>query len=326
MLRSLLPCFATVSLLTLGFLAAPHSHAATLFFVGQNTGNGGAANNYGWNDAGGENVWATSPGGTGTQSTTQSGNDYIVDGDDSTATLRANDATFNGDSLTVQDGGLMRFDGNAVRTVNLIYNNNGGSGDQLVGGNNVGLAGSLDVVGNGATFNLGSTTGFTISSAMSGAGNLRFRTTNNNTSEVGFSSNATDGFTGVLTVGQTSINRADIDLSFDYDINTPGFTLSLIDGETTGNAQLNLDRTLAFQDVFVGGTSNSGSIDDGTADGIELADGSYSWADLDAAGYGSYFIDNGGTLLVAVPEPSSVSLLGAGLLFASFFHRRRRSA
>lgn len=109
-------------------------------------------------------------------------------------------------------------------------------------------------------------------------------------------------------------------------ISTPSFTLSLINGETTGNAQLNLDRTLAFQDVFVGGTSNSGTVEDGTADGIELADGSYSRADLNAAGYGDYFIDNGGTLLVAVPEPSSISLLGAGVLLISCFHRRRRSA
>lgn len=294
--------------------------AAVLYFVQQ-----APPNNVDWDDGDGNNIWATTPGGTGTQSTAVSGNDYVVDGDDSSSSLRANTTSFAGDSLTVQDGGSLRINGGATRTVNLIYNSNGAT-DQLVDNNDAGLGGTLNVIGTGATFNLGNTSGFTISSAMSGSGNLRFRATNNNTPSFDFSGNATAGFSGILTVGQTSNNRAGIDVSFAYAISSPGFTLSLIDGTapTDNNAQLNLDRTLAFQDVFIGGTSDFNTTEDGTSDGTAIADGIYSWADLDTLGFGDYFIDNGGTLIVGVPEPSTVALLGGGALVVGFLLLRRR--
>jgi len=312
------PKFILAYCFTVGLLLGGSSaESATLYFNPT-----GGLNNYDWNDGGANSLWATTPGGVATETMTQAGNDYIVDGNTSTASLRANTASFNGDSLTIRNGGILRINGGASRQVNLTYDNNG-TGDQLVGGDNAGLNGTFSVLGDGAIYNLANTTGFTISSTMSGSGNLRFRTTNGAGGDFSFSNNATNGFTGVLTVGQTSLDRAAIDVSFAYAINSPGFTLSLIDGSTTGNGQLNLDRTLAFADVFVGGTSDSGTVEDGTADGVQIADGVYTWADLDAAGYGDYFIDNGGTLIVAVPEPSTASLLVGGALLASLLRRRR---
>ncbi|NRB73506.1 MAG: hypothetical protein HRU46_04045 [Verrucomicrobiales bacterium] len=107
---------------------------------------------------------------------------------------------------------------------------------------------------------------------------------------------AIEGFTGTIQLGSRTDSNVDagIKLAFDADITTPQFTLEMYQATTLHEPQLKLDRTITVRNlvIFI--------YDINAADWVrhDIPADSYSWSELDTLGFGEYFTDEGGTLVV----------------------------
>ena len=173
------------------------------------------------------------------------------------------------------------------------------------------LAGTI-AVDDGATTAIGllSNTGsltFNISSTISGGSGstLQLALMGNNVNRI-FVSGDYSGFTGTFYLGISSTgSTAGLGSTFSFASGSALLaTLQLIPHANIG---FDLDGDVTFGSVVVG------------EDTLEA--GTYDYAALSALGFGSSFVDNGGSLTV-IPEPSSVTL--AFLASMAFLRRRRK--
>lgn len=245
------------------------------------------------------------------------GNTYL---NDAHAVTRTGSGTFAGESLELRFGGAILGLKSGAATVNLIMNAStqvahfGGSDDlngTLTTSNALGT-GSITFfsANNGLDINLNSqmTIGAEITSIIVNMGATQdgnaALTVNNALNSFGGTWDITKGsLVGTAGLGSSSFNvQSDGLLDFGYDFSNAAGDLTMTSGST-----LFLDQALTFGSSTIGGTS--------------LTAGVYDATDLSALGITA---TGGGTLTVAVPEPSS-SVLLLSLCTAGLLIRRRRA-
>lgn len=225
-------------------------------------------------------------------------------------------STFGGDSLTLTADTRLLLKGRLgiTSTANIVMANDSHiflAPDTAAGSRTSTLAGTLHVAGTltgigvrsngGETFNITSTitgaSGTTLQMVLSG-GQVNHMAINGT-----YSAYAGTFYLGTPTTGDSPTTAAGSTFSFAAG-SAPSATLQL---ETHANYKFNLNSDVTFGNIIVGA-------------GPALALGTYDWEDLNTLGYGSSFLDNGGTLTV-IPEPSAATfaLLASGALL---FRRR----
>jgi hypothetical protein len=243
-------------------------------------------------------------------------------------------ADFTGNSLTVVAGTKLLYKQIGGETAAI----NGGAGDltldgqanafngiQLApNGSQTGTTLTLDInqlaIASDSTIEAGGTTGnatVLLDAILTGAGNLTFQRQGNNGDGNDTDLNTTisvasvSGYTGNILVTR------DTTLDFNSNHVFPG-SLSLVSGPDDNSgaglmdlALLNVDQRLEFESVRGDGTF----VDPGSYSGNELVA-------LNTTLGGTFFVDGGGTLVVRVPEPISIALVGLGGLGLLLVRRR----
>jgi len=204
---------------------------------------------------------------------------------------------FGGDEFVISEGNAFTINGGGTKTVNLIWDDPETAGQvmMLPGGGGMTLAGSFHIPDDVADMPDGP---FTIESELSGWGELRIRRRNSaSTRHTNTLANGSlAGFEGTLRVGAGHSGDRDlVTVDFDYDQVDPNFDLIVQQGQH--HAMIRLDQQVAVKSATFLSTTNPT---------VELADGVYDFAALQAAGVGAYFEDGGGTLYVGQSIPAPV--------------------
>jgi hypothetical protein len=240
--------------------------------------------NLDWNAA----VWGAGP------DVPTGGNDYVTDaavGDTVRPSADGTASTFLGDSITIVAGtrALMKTE-DSTSTVDGNFTLDGGL--LKMGPSNNGVNGTLDVTnfivtGTGSRIAIGAYATFlTIDGILTGSGNLLIYYANSNSDDGGdriMTFSSVGDYTGTITLTESLTLDFGSDSTFGGELN--------IDA----TSDLNVDQVLTF---------NSGSL---VANGVTIADGTYTGATLDALG--SNFTNNGGTLPVVPPPAGPVMML-----------------
>lgn len=248
---------------------------------------------------------------------------------------------FGGDALTILNNGSVAFKGtaNAVITINNLNIRTGGFVTNNQGAPTFTLAGSLAInSGNTANLRLAydgtsgtpQSAGFSVSSAVSGAGMLSISTTNPNQATVAVTlTGAANTYSGGTSVLQNSwlIAQADGTLGAG-NLSVTGAQLTLQAGGTnnyiadTATVAFSALRANAINLNYLGSDVVGGiSLDGGTT---FLGAGDYSATTLNTL-YGSNAFTGNGSLTV-VPEPSQTTMIaGAALLMLVTVRLARRN-
>jgi hypothetical protein len=278
------------------------------------------------NSAGATTEWNDSIWGPGPAAPT-SGNDYqtasgLMSSSDTklgvtvTGRVRAYGAansaspTFAGDSLElVSDTELLLKDQNETYLVSLILNGGVARWAPNSPGGDATLAGSINVVAD-SYLGIAQTAAsvLTVNSTITGSSLLHLAAGDGSLNTLRFNGDLS-GFTGTFDIGGGTSSGGPRPVTVDFD---QDYTLSidLLMGDYSTPDILNLDQDLTFNSLRF--------------NGVYLGAGTYSAAALNAlAGDGTQFVDNGGSLTLAVPEPGTMALLATGMMLLFGLRQKR---